>query len=149
MFRKNKKKFNTDEAVDRLLAKISPELQRQIDFKMDLAVKIFNGMKSKGWNKSQFAEQMGISNSIITRWLSGTHNFESDTLFDIQNKLGIRLLDCSQNVEGEIYTFPTSNPVTFNIFLPQDPSHILQEIESVEISEFGLQVISTVKDNCN
>ena len=102
--RKNKKDsdHNSEEIFDRLISKITPELQEQIDFRMALSIKIYNGMKAKGWNKSEFALQMKKNNSVISRWLSGTHNFESDTLFDIQNKLGIKLLDCEDKEGDEI-----------------------------------------------
>ena len=72
----------------------SKELKRT-ENKMLLAKKIDMGMKAKGFNKSEFAEEVGQKNSVITRWLSGTHNFTSDTLTDIADVLGIDLLDTS------------------------------------------------------
>jgi transcriptional regulator with XRE-family HTH domain len=144
---KSKKIVDSENVFDDLLSRITPEIQQKIDLKMDLAVKIFNGMKAKDWNKCEFARQMGKSNSIITRWLSGTHNFESDTLIEIQNKLGIRLLDCSDQNDNRIFTFPTNQ--TYNVFLNKDAAHLLEDFESVEINEFGLQITTTVNEKCN
>ena len=62
--------------------------------KMLLASKIDMGIKAKKWNKTKFAKKMNQnSTSVITRWLSGTHNFTSDTLSDIEDVLGIKLLN--------------------------------------------------------
>jgi ribosome-binding protein aMBF1 (putative translation factor) len=65
---------------------------------MNLAAKIYRAMKAKGWSQTKFAEEMSKKNSVITRWLSGTHNFETDTLFQIQKKLGINLIDLREGV---------------------------------------------------
>lgn len=68
--------------------------QKKIDTLMLIAAKIKAGMKAKGWNKSRLAQEMGITNhSIITKWLSGTNNFQTDTLLEIQESLGIELLN--------------------------------------------------------
>lgn len=86
-------KTSTKQPLTGLLSKITPNLQEQTDYKMNLAAKIYQAMKAKGWNQTIFAEEMGKKASVISRWLSGTHNFEADTLFGIQKKLHTRLLD--------------------------------------------------------
>ena len=85
-----------DNLLDELFEEIqgSKELKRT-EKRMLLAQKIDQGMKEKGWTKSQFAEKIGEKPNVITRWLSGTHNFTSDTLSDIEDVLGINLLDTS------------------------------------------------------
>ncbi|HVX28376.1 MAG TPA: helix-turn-helix transcriptional regulator, partial [Parafilimonas sp.] len=76
--------------IDSLLP--SKEVQEKINKSMLLAQKIFKAIKAKGWNKSDFAEAMGVKNlSIISKWLSGTNNFETNTLFDIEKVLDIEL----------------------------------------------------------
>lgn len=67
----------------------SKDGQAEIDFKMQLASKIYHAMKAKGWNVIEFAAQMNTQVSVVSLWLSGTHDFDSDTLFKIENKLGI------------------------------------------------------------
>jgi ribosome-binding protein aMBF1 (putative translation factor) len=59
---------------------------------MLLAARIIKGFKALGWNKVQFAEAINQKPSVITRWISGTHNFTSDTLSDIELVLGIELI---------------------------------------------------------
>ncbi len=64
---------------------------------MLLALRIEKAMQNKGWNRVQFAKAMKVSNSsVITKWLSGTHNFTSETLFDIQDVLDICLINTGE-----------------------------------------------------
>lgn len=53
-------------------------------------------MNSKGWNRVQFSNELKVNPSVVTKWLSGIHNFTSDTLFEIQDALGICLINTSE-----------------------------------------------------
>jgi ribosome-binding protein aMBF1 (putative translation factor) len=59
---------------------------------MALAVRIDDAVKAKGWSKKEFANQMGKKPPEISRWLSGCHNFTTDTLWKIEEVLDIRLI---------------------------------------------------------
>ena len=72
-----------------LISEISPREQARTDNKMLLAAKIDEARKAKGWSQTKFAEEMGKQPSEISKWLSGTHNFTVDTLWDIEEKLDI------------------------------------------------------------
>jgi transcriptional regulator with XRE-family HTH domain len=72
---------------------ITPQEQEQTGYKMKLAAKIYQAMKSLGMTQTQFAESMNKPISLISRWMSGTHNFTVDTLIDIQRILDISLLN--------------------------------------------------------
>ena len=76
-------------ALDSLISTISSRDQEQTDYKMKLAAKIFEGIKNKEWSQTYFAEVMGKPGSLISLWLSGTHNFTVDVLVDIQRALEI------------------------------------------------------------
>lgn len=80
--------------LDELLADITPLEQTKIDTRMLLAAKIADGMKAKGWKNMDLLRALGKENpSVITKWLSGTQNFTTDTLVELENALGINLLD--------------------------------------------------------
>ncbi len=92
----NKKSMKAEnyssELLDSMLDAITPEQQKSIDRKMMLAAKIYDAMKAKGWNQKTFAAAIGKQQSEISKWLSGTHTFTSDTLWTIGDNLGIELL---------------------------------------------------------
>lgn len=88
----NKARNYTSDILDGLLSEITPEEQRRTDKRMLLALKIEKAMKAKEWKKGDLASEMNKKPSVITKWLSGTHNFESNTLFELEEKLGITLV---------------------------------------------------------
>lgn len=57
-----------------------------------LARKIEAAMRQKQYNRQQFAAIMGVQPSIVTRWLSGNHNFTVETLFEIEENLDVQLI---------------------------------------------------------
>ena len=59
---------------------------------MILAAKIDDGIKAKGWRKLDLANKLNKKPSVITKWISGTHNFTIDTLWDIEKLLEINLI---------------------------------------------------------
>lgn len=61
--------------------------------RMMLTVKISEAMIKCGYTKEQFAHLMNKDVSIISDWLSGDENFTINTLMDIENILGIKLLN--------------------------------------------------------
>lgn len=87
---------NYKNILDDIINDIDPAEQRRTNQRMLLAAAIEDGMKAKGWKKKDLMDAVGVKNqSVITKWLSGTHNFTADTLFDIQHALGIDLIDLS------------------------------------------------------
>jgi transcriptional regulator with XRE-family HTH domain len=83
--------------LDKILNSITPIEQHRTDNRMLLAAKIADAMQSKKISSAQLAKQLGKSPSVITKWLSGTHNFTSDTLSDIEFILDIKLLQVIDN----------------------------------------------------
>ena len=86
----------TADSIDRLMDQVTPEQQEETDFKMLLAAKIYHAMKRKGWTQTHFAEVANQHVSVISKWLSGTHNFTVETLVAIQRILEIHLLDVEE-----------------------------------------------------
>lgn len=85
-------KTQKSKILDVLLEEITPQEQERTEKRMLLAAKIDEGRKAKGWNQNQFADAMGKQPSEISKWLSGTHNFTAETLWDIEEQLGIDLI---------------------------------------------------------
>ena len=85
--------------LENLLAEITPEEQARTDRKMRIAAIIADALTAKNFGKKQFAEKLGRKPSEVTKWLSGTHNFTIDTLTDIEQVLGIKLLSDKRKVQ--------------------------------------------------
>jgi len=84
------RKYNSSK-LQELLDEITPLEMEQTKVKMQLAANIEDFMRAKGWNKSQFAEEVGKNPSEITKWFSGTQNFTTDVLTEIAFALGVEL----------------------------------------------------------
>lgn len=95
----------TSKLIDDLLDEISPAEQEITDKRMLLAAKIDDAIKAKGWSKKDFAKAMNKYPSEISKWLSGTHNFNSDTLFEIERVLGIRLINLPETANEQVFVF--------------------------------------------
>jgi ribosome-binding protein aMBF1 (putative translation factor) len=78
--------------LDEFVALENPELTAMIEKKMLLAAKIYEAMQEQKISNRVFAERLNISPSLVTKWLSGQHNFTVDTLVKIERILGIELL---------------------------------------------------------
>jgi transcriptional regulator with XRE-family HTH domain len=75
--------------LDAILDRISPVDSRKVEDRMLLAARIADLIKDRGLGKKDFAQLLGKEPSLITRWLSGTHNFTQDTLTEISFALGV------------------------------------------------------------
>lgn len=78
------------EIIEDILNAISPAQMKKIEQPMLHAEKIRKAMESKGWSKSMLLKALKKKNpSILTKWLSGTHNFTKHSLIEIGNLLDI------------------------------------------------------------
>lgn len=92
----NKEPLYNSPQMDELFSDFDPAEAARVENKMLLAAKIDDAIKSNGWSKKEFAVNMGKKPSEISKWLSGTHNFTTDTLFDISKVLGINLINLEE-----------------------------------------------------
>jgi len=109
MKKTNNMEMKTGNLLDELLTKITPLEQSIIDTRMLLAAKIADGMKAKGWKNIDLLREMGKeSPSLVTKWLSGTHNFTTDTLVEIEHALDINLLDRFEKKTELVWVYQVS-----------------------------------------
>lgn len=67
-----------------------------------------------GMNQQQFAEHMGVTQSMVSKWESGEANFTLKTLVEIAVKLGIELQSPFVVPPLQVYSCPgTSNVYPF------------------------------------
>lgn len=70
------------------LAKIPPDVRKQVDMSWAIADKIDTLLKAKGMSQKEFAHLIGKTEPEVSRWLGGTHNFTLRTLAKISVVLG-------------------------------------------------------------
>jgi ribosome-binding protein aMBF1 (putative translation factor) len=100
----NKPRQYDSPIIKRIAERIPKELSKQNDRRMGLAVKIAEALRSRGLTNQEFAFMMGKKPSEVTRWLSGTHNFTTETLWQMERVLRIQLLTSSppeEHIEKE------------------------------------------------
>ena len=88
----HKAKLHTTDFLDDFLAGISENELKETTARMKLAAAIDDAMKAQHISKSELAILTGQNNSVVTKWLSGTQNFTTDTLEVIGHALHINLL---------------------------------------------------------
>ncbi len=86
-------KFFTD-AVNN----IPPEIQKQVDMSMAISDAIAQVLSERGLSQKDFAKLMGKTETEVSRWLAGRHNFTLSTIAKISVALGVdlvRIMECS------------------------------------------------------
>lgn len=99
----NKAKKHDSAILERVAKRLTPELSEQNDRRMRLAVKIANTLHERGITNQEFAYMLGKKPSEISRWLSGTHNFTTETLWQIERTLKVQLLTSSPIEPNDAY----------------------------------------------
>jgi transcriptional regulator with XRE-family HTH domain len=77
--------------LQELLDEVTPLEMEQTNVKMQLAANIEDLIRSKGWSKTRFASELNKTQPEISKWLSGAHNFTTDTLTHIAFVLGVEV----------------------------------------------------------
>jgi transcriptional regulator with XRE-family HTH domain len=120
---------------------ITPQEQEQTDYKMKLAAKIYKAMKSFGMTQTQFAESMNKPISLISRWMSGTHNFTVDTLIDIQRVLGISLLNVETTNSYAQVNFKLNISSTLTGWTSHELNQYISDMGGLAVSEKTIEYV--------
>lgn len=96
MVNKKKSESHISPALDEIMEEIDEKQYKKTEKRMILAARIDEAIKAKGWKNKELAEALGKKPSEISKYLSGTHNFTVDTLSDIEEVLGIQLINAKQ-----------------------------------------------------
>lgn len=80
-------KFFTD-----AISNIPPEIQKQVDMSMALSDAIAQVLSKRKLSQKDFAKMMGKTETEVSRWLAGRHNFTLSTIAKISVALGVDLV---------------------------------------------------------
>ena len=75
-----------------LLQNRDPIQTAQTRKRMLIAARLEEILNELGWKKKDLAEKLGKNPSEVTKWMSGTHNFTTDTLSEIEQITGKSLI---------------------------------------------------------
>ncbi|SJZ43823.1 Helix-turn-helix [Chitinophaga eiseniae] len=127
--------------VKELADAITPQEQEQTDYKMKLAAKIYMAMKAHGMTQTQFANSIDKPISLISRWMSGTHNFTVETLVDIQRILGISLLNLETANSYSQINFKLNISSTITDWTPYELNQYVSDMGGLAVSEKTIEYV--------
>ena len=104
----SKAELYSSDLIDKFLNEIPYEEYERTKNKILLASRIDDAIKAKGWKKKGLAKALNKQPSEISKWLSGTHNFTTDTLWDIEKILNIKLITLSDSQAEQVTNFVIS-----------------------------------------
>ena len=70
-------------------------MKMQVDFSVAIANRIYDILESKGLSQKDFSRMIGKTETEVSRWLSGTHNFTLATLCKISAALNEDIIKVS------------------------------------------------------
>ena len=74
------------------LAAIPAEQKAEFDLSFGIAERISEILKAKGLTQKDFARLLNKRDSEISKWLTGRHNFTTQTIARIETALGSKLI---------------------------------------------------------
>lgn len=102
MNKKKKAENYTSPAIDELMDETDEKEYKRTEKRMMMAARIDEAKRAKGWKNKDLAKALRKKPSEISKYLSGTHNFTIDTLSDLEEVLGIQLLNLKEKPKTQI-----------------------------------------------
>ena len=75
------------------LAQVSDKTRAEFNLSFEIADRIDAVLKHKGMSQKDLASKMGKRESEISKWLTGRHNFTTNTLADISLALNEQIIN--------------------------------------------------------
>ncbi len=79
-------------------ARVAKDIKIQIDLSFETAEQIDLILQNKGWSQKDLAEAMDKSESEISKWMSGVHNFTYATIAKLTSVLGEPIIIFHKNI---------------------------------------------------
>jgi len=119
------------EAYKRMMKRIPKEIQQKVEFNLDIADEIYYTLESKGLKPVDLARLMKKSESEVSKWMTGTHNFSLKTIQKIGLALETHLLVTNSalaKIIGKVKTLEQQN-----IALETECEKLRNEKEGLEV----------------
>ena len=87
---------------------VTPEIERNVEYSMFIADRIFDILDQKGMTQREFAKRLNKNESEISAWLTGTHTFTTKTLSKIEIALGERIHPLDKQAVNNVVKIDTA-----------------------------------------
>lgn len=84
--------MKTSDLFQKALSEVPDELKLQIDLSFAISDKLAGILEERGMSQRDFAKAVGKTDTEVSRWLGGTHNFTLKTIAKISSVLGCDLI---------------------------------------------------------
>lgn len=82
----------TTEIFREAVANVPEDVRLETDWSFAISDKIADALEKKGMTQKMFAKQIGKTETEVSRWLSGNHNFTLRTIAKISSVLGTNII---------------------------------------------------------
>lgn len=72
-----------------IFSELSQEEKMEADLLADIAMQIHTRRTEMGMTQAEFARYMGVAQTMVSKWESGSYNFTLQKLVQIYSKLGL------------------------------------------------------------
>ncbi len=90
---------------EKYLERVDPEIRNEVRLNIDIANRIYDLINKKGMTQREFAALMGKRESEVSRWLSGTRGFTTNTLAKISAVLGEPIVKVPEASEQSMVSY--------------------------------------------
>ena len=94
------------------LSEVSADVKNKVKLSFDIADRIFDILEDKNMSQKEFAKLLGKSESEISKWLTGTHNFTTNTLAKIETVLGESVISVPKKQAQNNVNLPFGNKIS-------------------------------------
>jgi transcriptional regulator with XRE-family HTH domain len=132
------------ERFKRVLERTAPEIKRRIEKSFLISDQILDMLEEKNVTQKQLAVKLGKSESEISKWMKGDHNFTIDTIVKVEVALGGKIIDTPKNFRKELKKPVLQKEVTNgnrNFNIPLKPFAVLTPVSKEKaISERKFEI---------
>ena len=87
----------TNSLFRQCLSEVDNRTRTQFELSFAISERLNSILKKKGITQHDLAQRLGKRDSEISKWLTGRHNFTTGTIANIENAIGEKIIQVTQN----------------------------------------------------
>ena len=109
-----------DPDLKKALDKVNPAIRKETGYSFDIAKRISDLLKAKHWSQADLARATGKKTPMVSRWLSGTHNFTIQTIAEIETAFGQSIITVNKTKRNHIASSYRTKAASRFVYLNDD-----------------------------